>query len=390
MKKKIFTLILCLVTISSMLFNVSAQSKSRKKEYKFDFGSVSVEKGFVGVNSTDKYTKEKGYGFNSPEYIKDVVAVGTEENNDAIRFLKFGVKSKNTFNVDLPNGLYEIELTLGNTTRSSVAAEEVYQVMNMTGNNCYDKFQIPITDGQLNILVTEGKAGAIFTLSSIKIKKISNIPITKKTIYLCGDSTTCNYYPLETTNQAGWGQMFFKYIKPEKYNIKNMATGGQIARGFKNDGQFESIMKYIKPGDVYMLDLGINDVNAKHNEPVGEFKEHMRDMIVQTKSKGALVILVTPHGRSIDFNENGIHYAEEKWYRNATIELSQEENVSLIDMNVLSSKYFTSIGPTATLDLFKDNVHFNRDGATKIAEIIAKDMKDKKLLGRSSYTNLLY
>ena len=50
---------------------------------------------------------------------------------------------------------------MGNTTRSSVAAEGVLQIINMTGNGAVDKFQIPITDGQLNILVTAGKEGAV-------------------------------------------------------------------------------------------------------------------------------------------------------------------------------------------------------------------------------------
>jgi lysophospholipase L1-like esterase len=372
-----------------MVFNVSAFSNSQKVNLKFDFGSESIETDYIGVSAVDEYSEELGYGFNTTENISNVTASGEGENADAVRFLEFGTKSENTFNVDLPKGLYEIEVVLGDTKRASVAAEEVFQIMNMTGNNAVDTFQVPITDGQLNILVTEGKTGTAFTLSALKIKKISNIPVTKRTIYLAGDSTTCNYYPIDTTEQAGWGQMLSNYIKEDKYLIKNMATGGQIARGFLEDGQFEAVMKYIKRGDVFILDFGINDVNAKHDESEEEFKEYMREMATKARSKGAKVILVTPHGRAVDFNEEGVHYAEEKWYRSATLELAAEENLDLVDMNLLSSEYFTSIGSETTLELFKDNVHFNRAGADKIAEIIAKDMKDQKILKWCSFTDLL-
>ena len=109
--------------------------------------------------------------------------------------------------MDLPNGLYEIKITLGNTSRASVAAEGVLQVINMTGNCAVDQFQIPITDGKLNILVTEGKAGTAFTLSALEIRKLSDNPVTNRTLWIGGDSTVCNYYPLDSSAQAGWGQM---------------------------------------------------------------------------------------------------------------------------------------------------------------------------------------
>ncbi|MFP9048650.1 hypothetical protein, partial [Enterococcus faecalis] len=94
--------------------------------------------------------------------------------------------------------------------------------------------------GQLNLLVTEGKAGTAFTLSALKIKKLSDQPVTNRTIYVGGDSTVCNYYPLNSSKQAGWGQMLPHYIDKHTFQVRNMASGGQIARGFRNDGQLEA------------------------------------------------------------------------------------------------------------------------------------------------------
>jgi lysophospholipase L1-like esterase len=226
-------------------------------------------------------------------------------------------------------------------------------------------------------LVTEGKAGTAFTLSALEIKKLSDNPVTNRTIYIGGDSTVCNYYPLDTSVQAGWGQMLSKYVGTGYFQIRNMATSGQIAGGFRDDGQFEAIMKYLKPGDYFILQFGINDTNEKNNTTEAQFKEIMRDMVVKAKATGATVVLSTPQGRATDFNSSNVHTTVGRWYRLSTIALAKEENVQLLDLNVLSSAYFTSIGPDATLALYMtgDTLHPNRQGATQLARIAYENLK---------------
>lgn len=360
--------------------------KAATTEYKFDFGGGAVESGYSGVSSTTAYSSIRGYGFNTPENIKNVSALGTGAASDAVQFLTYGAKSTNTFNVDLPNGLYEVNVTLGNTARTSVVAEGVFQVINMTGNAATDKFQIPITDGQLNILVTEGKVGTAFTLSVLTIHKLSDNATTNRTIYIGGDSTVCNYYPLDTSVQAGWGQMFPKFVDTNVFQVRNMSASGQYARGFRDDGQFEAVLKYIKPGDYFIIQFGINDTNAKNNETEAQFKEIMRDMVKQTVAKGATVIMSTPQGRSTDFNTANVHSAANRWYRQAILALSQEEKVPLVDLNVLSSAYFTSIGKNATLSIYMsgDSLHPNRAGATELARIVVADIKKQGIFSSTS------
>lgn len=365
--------------ISIILGSLSGLNvKAATSEYKFDFGGGSVQSGYIGVSASTAYSKTQGYGFNTPQNMKNVTASGSGAASDAVQFMTFGTKSTNTFNVDLPKGLYEIKVTLGNTSRASVAAEGVFQVMNMTGNNATDKFQIPIADGQLNILVTEGKAGTAFTLSSLEIRKLSDNSVTNRTIYIGGDSTVCNYYPLDTSAQAGWGQMMPKFVNTTAFQIRNMATSGQFARGFRDDGQFEAIMKYIQPNDIFILQFGINDTAAKNSTTEAQFKEIMRDMVQKVKAKGAIVVLSTPQGRATDFNSFNVHKAVNRWYRSSILALAKEENVRLVDLNVLSSAYFTSIGKDATFALYMigDTLHPNRAGATQLARIVVKDLDD--------------
>ena len=362
---------------------ISSQVEASPKKYKFDFGEGMVEKGYTGVNAKDQYNNKKGYGFSTPIDMKNVAASGTGIASDAVQFMSFGTKSPNTFNVDLPNGLYEIKVTLGDTSRASVAAEGVFQVINMTGNSATDSFQLPITDNQLNLNITEGKVGTAFTLSAIEIKKLSKHPVTKRTIYIGGDSTVCNYYPLTNSIQAGWGQMLPEFVDQNTFQVRNMASGGQIARGFRDDGQLEAILKYIKPGDYFILQLGINDTNPKNNTTEEEFKEIMRDMVSQVKETGAIIVLSTPQGRATDFNLDNEHHSENRWYRHSILALAKEENVPLVDLNILSSAYFTSIGAEATSALYMngDSLHPNRDGARQLARIVSEELKKQGMDG---------
>lgn len=384
MKKNLLSkaIIIFIFALMALGIRVNTYANAEANFYKFDFGNGDEQEGYIKIGADFAYDASLGYGFNTPENMKNVSASGTGAESDAVQFLTYGTKSDNTFNVDLPNGLYEIKVVLGNTSRSSVAAEGVYQIMNMTGNCAEDKFQIPVTDGQLNILITEGKAGSAFTLSSMEISKLSDNPETNRTIYLGGDSTVCNYYPLDSSEQCGWGQLLPKYINTNTFQVRDMATGGQIARGFRDDGQFEAVMKYIKPGDYFILQFGINDCDKKNNETEAEFKEIMRDMIKQIKDKGATVILSTPQGRASDFNSEGVHSSVNKSYRNSTVALASEENVPLVDLTVLSSAYYTSIGKDATTELYiKDKLHPNRAGATELARIVANELHAQGLDG---------
>lgn len=351
-------------------------AQAEPSNYRFDFGNGPVEEGFIGVSASDAYSSEARYGFNTPENMANVNASGSGPASDAVRFLQYGTKSYNTFNVDLKEGLYKVSVTLGDTSRASIAAEGVYQAMNLTGNGAKDSFEIPVTDGQLNLLVTEGKVGTAFTLSALEIEKVSRHPEMDPTIWVGGDSTVASYYPLDSSVQGGWGQMLPQYVDAEAFDVRNMATGGQIARGFRNDGQLEAILQYIKPGDLFLLEMGINDTAAKNATTEAEFKEIMRDMVRQVAFTGATPVLVTPQGRATDFTADGIHTSVNRWYRNSTVALAQEENVALVDLNVLASAYFTEIGPEATLALFMsgDTLHPNRAGAGELARLVAEDL----------------
>jgi lysophospholipase L1-like esterase len=378
-------------------FNGTVSTVEVSKVMKFDLGSENKVDDYIGVSAATKYSKELGYGFNNVDQVRNVSSSGSGTYSDAVEFLKSGVTSDNTFNIDVPNGRYKIKIVAGDIFRMSVAAEGYYQIMNMTGNNAESEFEIPVTDGQLNILATAGKEGTSFSISDIEITRISDDLEPNHTIFVGGDSTVTAYYPLDAPmvpkTQGGWGQMLEKYL-PDSFRVHNYATGGQYAKGFLTSGQFDAVEHYIKQGDYYLVAFGINDTNYSNEE---EYKASTIEMVKRVKAKGAIPILVTGQGRSSDFNENNIHHRDNRWFKNATIETANEEGVQFIDLNNMSSAYFTEIGQENTNALYwvhadgkLDTLHPNRTGAGQLARLMVEELMNKKVDGLENSKILSY
>ena len=245
------------------------------------------------------------------------------------------------------------------------------QVVNMTGNNATHTWQMPITDGQLNIRATAGKEGYAFTMSSLLIKKLSDDPKMSQTVWICGDSTVCNYYPLDSSVQAGWGQVLDQYIDTNKWQIRNMAASGQYAKGFVDAGQFTPILKYGKPGDIYIISIGINDTNYSTRE---EYYQTVYDMTTQAKEKGMKVVLVKQQGRADDISRSTL--LSGRWFSDQLDKVGEELDVQVVDLFNLAQDYFLSIGQDATYDLYMsgDTLHPNREGAKVLARLMSEQI----------------
>ncbi|MBE6849514.1 MAG: GDSL family lipase [Ruminococcus sp.] len=368
MRKSFTTRLMGLLLAAAMTipagFSQTTQMKTAAApQYHFDFGGNGTASGYTGVSAATGYNAGTGYGFAKTSGVKDVAASGSGALSDAVQFTD--TAWSNTFNVDLPNGLYRVTVTLGNTNRTSVVAENMLQIMNMTGNNATDSILIPITDGQLNIMAAPGKAGYAFTMSALDIEQVSTDPQLPPTVWFCGDSTVCNYYPKANSVQAGWGQVFDQFV-PAGWQVRNMAASGQYAAGFVSAGQFAPILAYGKPGDIYIISIGINDTNYSNET---EYTETVTKMVQQAKEKGMRVILVKQQGRASDVNRTPL--LPGRWFGGALDKIGAAENVQVIDLFTLWQNHTTSIGYDATLGLYcsGDDLHPNRQGALKLAEL---------------------
>ena len=332
--------------------------------WKLDLGA-NAQKGFTGVSANDKYSKDKGYGFSGND-VKNVAASGKNELSDAVQFT-----GKTNLNVDVPNGVYKVKVTLGNTSRTSVFIEDMLQIVNMTGNNAVHELLVPITDGQLNIRAGAGKSGTTFSISAIEISKYSDSTTLTTTIWLCGDSTVCNYYPLNSSTQAGWGQMLGNYVD-KGWNIRNMAASGEYAQGFIKNGNFAHIEKYGKKGDVFIISIGINDGKYYKGD---EYKKYVGDMTKKAKAKGMDVILVKQQGRKGDYSKKPL--LTSRYFSNELDQIAKEQGCQVVDLFNLWQNYCVSIGAAKADAMYIDNVHPNREGATHLAELFAKQFKQK-------------
>ncbi len=359
---------LCLVVCGLNLPINTLKASAAATSYKFDLGENATN-GYTSVSATQGYDASVGYGFRNTAGVKDVAASGSGALSDAVQFTDTE-NANNTFDVDLENGLYNITVALGNTNRTSVYIEGMLQIVNMTGNNAVHTLTLPITDGQLNIRAAAGKAGYAFSISALEINRISADTTLPPTVWMCGDSTVCNYYPLETSVQAGWGQILPQYI-PEGWQVRNMAASGQYAKGFVDAGQFDAIEYYGKKGDIYIISIGINDTNYSNAE---EYTATVTDMVTRAKAKGMTVILVKQQGRASDVNRNPLLGG--RWFGGQLDEIGAAQNVQVIDLFTLWQNHTTSIGYDATLGLYcdGDDLHPNRQGAIKLAELASSQI----------------
>lgn len=346
-----------------------SKTSAAQSNWKFDLGA-NAETGYTAVSAAQGYNSSLGYGFRNTAGVKNVSASGSGALSDAVQFTDTE-NANNTFDVDLPSGLYRITVTLGDTNRTSVYMEGMLQIVNMTGNNAVDSILLPVTDGQLNIRAAAGKAGYAFSISSIEISYVSGDTALPNTVWMCGDSTVCNYYPLDTSVQAGWGQVLPKYIDTNVWQVRDMAASGQYAKGFVEAGQFDAIEYYGKEGDIFIVSIGINDTNYSNAE---EYYTYVTDMVTRAKAKGMRVILVKQQGRNGDATRKPLLTG--RWFGTELDKIGKEQNVQVIDLFNLWQDYCISIGADATTALYMDGdtLHPNRQGAMKLAELASSQI----------------
>ncbi|MBQ8928003.1 MAG: RICIN domain-containing protein [Oscillospiraceae bacterium] len=344
-------------------------SKAATANWKFDLGGSGAASGYTGVSASDGYSSSKGYGFSGS--VSNVAAGGSGALSDAVQF------SGGTFNVDLPVGLYQVTVTTGNSPRTSIMIENMLQMINLTGNNAVESIQVPVTDGQLSISAVAGMNNAAYTISAIEITQINTTGTMKPTVWICGDSTVANYYNVADSSQHGWGQYLKDYINTNVFEVRNQASSGQYAKGFVDGGQFDAIKYYGKPGDYYVISIGINDTNYSSGE---EYYSVVTDMVKTAKNKGMNVILVKQQGRLGDLSRSPLLGG--RWFGGQLDKIASEQNVTVIDDFTAWQDFGLSIGASAMASYYAtkadgstDDLHQSALGAKKNAEIIQSLMK---------------
>ncbi len=369
MKKKLLSGLVSLSMAFSGIMGImpgnTRMVSAAQANWKFDLGGAGAAGGYTGVSAGDGYNAGRGYGFSGS--VSNVTAKGSGAGADAVKF------TGGTFNVDLPKGLYQVTVTTGNVSRTSIKMEGMLQMINLTGNNAVESIQIPVTDGQLNIQAVAGRDNTEFSISAIEIQQINDTGQTRPTVWICGDSTVANYYNVAESSQHGWGQYLGNFIDSKTYEVRNMAASGQWAKGFVDAGQFDAVKTYGKQGDYYIISIGINDTSKSSAD---EYVSVVTDMVKTAKSKGMKVILVKQQGRLADYNRTP--HLSGRWFGGQLDQIGAAESVQVCDLFNAWQDFGFSIGGYNAMkeyyatqaDGSQDDLHQSAKGAKKNCELL--------------------
>ena len=233
-------------------------------------------------------------------------------------------------------------------------------------------------------------------------------PNKKITFWMVGDSTMQN---CAGTGQCGWAAEFQQYCGPN-VTVSNQARGGRSIQtwiwGDPNvsktatdaNGECQVIdnttysdnlttmldpTKGMQPGDWVYVAFGINDGTATCNRHVGKalFQSDLDFMAKTIRSKGANPIFGTStSGQSCSGSTN----VANRGFGPETKAAGAADNVPVIDLLTLSVALYNSLKlcPGGSTTFWFDGTHFKTDGATQVAGVVAKAIKDQGI-GLAAY-----
>jgi lysophospholipase L1-like esterase len=367
---------------------------------KFAFSPGKVLAGYVQVAPATAYTAERSYGFDLGSKVTAVDRGG----EDALRGGFCTADGPFFFSVKLPEGNYNVTLTLGDLkadATTTVKAESrrlmlenvrtkagEFAVKTITVNVRTSKLtgggQVKLKDRELKgpyggpVLHWDDKltlefAGARPCLCALEMARSDDAV----TVYLAGDSTVT-----DQTQGAfySWGQILPRFFKPG-VAIANHAESGEATTSFIGAKRLEKILDTLKKGDYLFIQFGHNDQNQKRS--VATYKETLKRYLDEARKRGATPVLVTPMHRRL-FDGDGKVRNSLGDYPEAVRQLAREEKVLLIDLHAMSKEFYEALGPADSKKAFVDNTHTNDYGAYEFARHVAA-MIQKSDLGLAKF-----
>ncbi|CAN5724147.1 rhamnogalacturonan acetylesterase [soil metagenome] len=393
---------------------VAMQVGAQQQNFKFDFGTTQAAKGYVAVGSNTVYDKAIGYGFTGNAEVKSVKR--SNKKNISSSFIT-GNKPF-YFSVKLPEGNYDVKLTLGDIKGISATTvrTECRRLFLLNASTKKDEiktlsFTVHIRDSlirdssrqivskiklksrEINYLHWDDLLTIEFNDSMPKICALEITPnTTATTIFLAGNSTVVDQ---DREPWAAWGQMIPAFFKPGKIAIANYAESGETLKAFKNERRLEKIWSMAKPGDYIFIEFTHNDQKPGSNylEAGTTYKQTLKMWIEEARKRSMIPVLVTSMHRR-NFDSLGHIVNTLAGYPQAAREVAAEENIAMIDLNAMSKILYEAWGPEQSVKGFvhypahsfpgqnvelKDNTHFSTYGAYQLAKAVVLGIQKAKL-----------
>ncbi|MBB3113751.1 lysophospholipase L1-like esterase [Paenibacillus phyllosphaerae] len=358
--------------------------------YQFDFGPGSAAEGYTQVNATRAYVEGNGYGF------ADTALVQDENRNTGNALTEDFTRVNGTsFLAEMKPSNYRVTMTIGDATESTnvgVTVEQMAKVPVTTvpaGEFKEFTYDIALIDGVFNFEFT----GNTPKINALKIERLAeNGTGDKPVIYLASDSTVANYAE-SYRPQAGWGEPLGGFFDQEQVTVDNRAVGGLSSKTFLVGGYLNDLLLDIHAGDYLFMQWSHNDSTPSRPERYltpEQFKVYLKTYIDGAVQRGATPVLVTPVNRR-DFTDETLNKSFPE-YVAAMKAVAQETGTLLIDLNQMSWEYFQELGTEGTKGIFmwvgttEDNTHLQMNGATKVAEMVAKLVRELNIPLSSAVT----
>ncbi|UJF31547.1 polysaccharide lyase family protein [Paenibacillus hexagrammi] len=210
----------------------SAFAAEQQFPLKFDFGTSSsvVADGYIGVGPSLIYTAEKGYGLNQAIDSRD----RSTNSNSLLR--DFVISSQSyTFQVDLPNDVYNVKVIAGDdiaSNRTAVTAEGIDLGSTSTPKGQFAELNasVPVTEGKMVFTIT-GNDGRLNGIEISRSGDGDNTPPQDVTLVDNGSTVTLKNSKISfdvNKTTANISSIFFTDSKNPYFNL----VGGQNGRGY--------------------------------------------------------------------------------------------------------------------------------------------------------------
>ncbi|MGA2583505.1 MAG: rhamnogalacturonan acetylesterase [Tepidisphaeraceae bacterium] len=362
--------------------------------FKFQFAPAPTADGYIQVAPTDVYSKDRGWGFEPGPNIQAVSRGGTDPLTSG-----FVTSDKPFyFSVALPEGNYQVKLTLGDPDGESTTTvkAELRRLMLHGVHTDRGRFATPTiivnirtpqisTGGQVKLkgreTTTEAwawdeKMTLEFNDTHPCLTAMEISPANVPTLFILGDSTVCDQ-PLEPWNS--WGQMLTVFFKPE-IAVANHAESGESLRSSLGARRLDKVISLMKPGDYLMIQYGHND-QKERGPGVGAFTTYTADLehfVDAARAVGGTPIVITSMNRK-NFDADGKVVNTLGDYPEAVRRVAKAKNVPLIDLNAMSKTFYEALGPANIGPVFMDGTHQRAYGSYELARCIVQGIKDDKL-----------
>ncbi len=297
------------------------------------------------------------------------------------------------FEIEMRNGVYDITVQKSEPLRGSVLADGFVIASNLDmpgtekvtecASHTFEKYHIAGEKTEISV------KGLTTLLKSVEVSESEVIFDKKPRIFIGGDSTVCNYYPLERTGEekdgtvmTGWGQLLSTHTDSD---VVNLAVSGDWAANWKKES-FPIVLKEGEKGDIFILQFGINDHDKSS---IGEMTEALSYMIDEAAKKGMIPILVSPQisagygwGDTSELGKSdGGAYKE---FFGAVRSLAEKNGCFYVDLTDLSAGWFSELGREEVYKKYhiwdyenncpKDMMHLSYRGASTMCGFFVSEL----------------